>query len=200
MSHQTLKRFLDVVGSLSGLILSSPLWLFIALAIKLGNHGPVIIKLDRVSASKIVKVYKFRSMVVNAPELKPQLKHLNERTDGPFFKMRHDPRITKVGRIIRKFRLDELPQLINVLKGELALVGPRPHEAEEIKYYPPEYQHLPDAKAGVTGLSQINGASSLSFLKELSLDDYYLKNQSLWLDLKIIVKTIAILLFDPTAV
>ena len=102
--------------------------------------------------------------------------------------------------MLRKFRLDEFPQLLNVLKGELALVGPRPHEPEEGIHYPWEYKHLLLAKAGVTGLSQVNGASSLPFLKELELDSHYVKNQTLSLDAKIIGKTISIILSDPTAV
>lgn len=125
---------------------------------------------------------------------------MNERRDGPFFKIRNDPRVTKVGRLLRRFRIDELPQLINVLWGEMTLVGPRPHEPQEIMSYPEGYHHLPLHKAGATGLSQVSGASSLPFLKELEIDDYYLRHQSLWLDLKIIVKTIAILLFDHNAV
>jgi len=125
---------------------------------------------------------------------------LNERNDGPFFKMKNDPRVTRVGRILRKYRIDEFPQLINVLKGELSLVGPRPHEPEEVIHYPGEYKHLILAKAGVTGYSQINGASSLPFLKELALDDYYVQNQSPFLDAKIIAKTVLIIFTDPTAV
>jgi len=125
---------------------------------------------------------------------------MNERADGPFFKIKKDPRVTRVGRVLRKFRLDEFPQLLNVLKGELALVGPRPHEPEEVIHYPKEYAHLLLVKAGVTGLSQVNGASSLPFLTELELDSRYLENQSAWLDLVIIAKTISILFFDPTAV
>jgi lipopolysaccharide/colanic/teichoic acid biosynthesis glycosyltransferase len=139
-------------------------------------------------------------MVNNAYLLKKQYKHLNQRNDGPFFKIKNDPRITNVGKFLRKFRLDEFPQLINVLKGELSLVGPRPHEPEEVIFYPANFKHLLVEKAGVTGLSQVSGASSLPFLKELELDNYYIKNQSLKLDIKIIAKTIMIIFFDPSAV
>ena len=194
------KRLIDIFGSFLGLLILAPFTPFIALAIKLESPGPAIIKLNRVSKGKIIKVYKFRSMVKDAQKMKVVLASLNERRDGSFFKIRNDPRITKTGKILRKFRLDEFPQLINVLKGELSLVGPRPHEPEEVFGYPPEFQHLILAKAGVTGLSQVNGASSLPFLKELTLDNYYLKNQSFLLDLKIIIKTVLILFFDPTAV
>jgi len=194
------KRIIDVFGACFGLLLIAPFAPFIALAIKIENKGPVIVKLTRISQGKTVEVYKFRSMIDGAHALKPKIKHLNERKDGPFFKIKKDPRLTKTGVIIRKFRLDEFPQLINVLKGELSLVGPRPHEQEELIYYPSEYKHLILAKAGVTGLSQVNGASSLPFLKELELDSYYEKNKNIRLDAKIIAKTLAILFFDPTAV
>lgn len=196
-----IKRTVDIFGSIIGLLIISPIIPFIIIAIKFDSPGPILIKLNRVSRGKIIQVYKFRSMKTGSHGLKyTELALLNERKDGPFFKIKNDPRLTKVGKILRKFRLDEFPQLINVLKGELSLVGPRPHEPEEISAYPETYKNLPLATAGITGLSQVNGASSLPFLKELELDSYYLKNKSLWLDIKIIFKTIAILLFDPTAV
>lgn len=195
-----LKRFLDVIGALGGLVFIAPFFPFIALAIFLEDSGPVFVKLDRVSEGKIIKVYKFRSMVVGAHKMKKDLQEKNERSDGPFFKIKNDPRITKVGKVLRKFRLDEFPQFFNVLKGDLSLVGPRPHEPEEIKFYPPEFRDVPLAKAGITGLSQVSGASALPFRKELELDKYYIENQSLLMDLKIILKTIWIFFFDPTGV
>ncbi len=195
-----MKRAIDIVGALLGLLIIAPLYPFIALAIKLTSRGPVFIELPRVSAGKVIYVYKFRSMIDDAHKLKWGLKHLNERKDGPFFKIRLDPRLTFVGKILRRFRIDEFPQLINVLKGEMALVGPRPHEAEEVVFYPDEHKHLVTAKAGVTGLSQVSGASSLPFVKELELDSHYVKNSSFALDAKIILKTIAILFTDPNAV
>lgn len=194
------KRLSDIFGSLIGIAVILPFTPFIALAIKLQDGGPVLVKLPRVSEGREIFVYKFRSMVPSARSRKKDLAHLNERNDGPFFKIRNDPRITPVGKRLRKFRLDEFPQLLNVLKGELALVGPRPHEPEEVAGYPKEYKHLPKLRAGVTGLSQVNGASSLPFLKELATDDFYSRNVSLWLDIKIVFKTIAILFIDPTAV
>ena len=178
MISKILKRTIDIIGSLIGLIILLPFFPFIALAIKINSKGPVLIKLDRVSEGRIIKVYKFRSMVIDAEKQKKGLLILNERNDGPFFKIKNDPRITRIGKILRKFRLDELPQLINVLKGELSLVGPRPHEPEELFAYPREYRELLTAKTGLTGLSQVNGASSLKFLKELEFDNYYLQNQS----------------------
>lgn len=197
--YPLVKRAMDIAGAAAGLTALAPLAPFVALAIKLDSRGPVFVALDRVSEGKMFKLYKFRSMVRNAGELKAGLRGLNER-DGPFFKIRNDPRLTSVGKIIRKFRLDEFPQLWNVLRGELSLVGPRPHEPGELASYPPPYRHLALARAGVTGLSQVNGASSLPFLKELELDSRYIERQGFWLDCRIIAKTVAVLFFDPTAV
>ena len=199
-SYHVTKRILDLIGALVGLGLFSLLSLIIGPAIKLDSHGPILIALPRVSRGRTIQLYKFRSMKVGAEHEKKSLAHLNERADGPFFKIKKDPRVTAVGRIIRATRLDEVPQFINVLKGELSLVGPRPHEPEEVAAYPVEYAFLANEKGGVTGLSQVSGASKLSFKKELELDSYYTSNQSLALDIKTITKTISILLFDPTAV
>lgn len=195
-----LSRLVDIVGSGIGLVLMAPFAPFITLAIKIESKGPALIRLDRVSHGKKIRVFKFRSMYEGAHQMKKVLQVLNERTDGPFFKMTKDPRVTKVGRLLRKFRVDEIPQLINVFKGEMALVGPRPHEPAEVIHYPAEYKHLMLAKAGLTGLSQVSGASGLPFLKELELDAHYLKNKSLALDARILAKTAAIMFFDPTAV
>ena len=189
----------DVTGAAAGVLLIAPFILFIALAIKLDSRGEVLIRLPRVSEGKIIKVYKFRSMVKGAHKMKIDLVELNER-DGYFFKMKSDPRVTRVGRVLRRFRIDEFPQLLNVLTGELALVGPRPHEPEEVAHYPDEYKELLLVRAGVTGLSQVNGASSLPFLRELELDKFYSENVSPKMDIKILGKTAAILFFDPTAV
>ena len=195
-----MNRLLDILGSAVGLLITAPLYPLISWAIQVESQGPAVIRLDRVIKGKKIRVFKFRSMYDGAHAMKPVLKVLNERTDGPFFKMTKDPRVTKVGRLLRKFRIDELPQLINVLKGDMALVGPRPHEPGEVIHYPGEYKHLIMAKAGLTGLSQISGASGLPFLKELQLDSHYVKNKSLALDAKILAKTAAIMFSDPTAV
>ena len=195
-----IKRLIDIVGASVGLLATTPFWPLIIFLIKIESRGAGIVRIERVSAGKTFKVYKFRSMIDGAHELKNGLKHLNERGDGPFFKIQNDPRITQVGKIIRKFHVDEIPQLINVLKGEMSLVGPLPHEPNEIIHYPIEYSHLILAKAGLTGLSQVNGASSLQFLRELELDSYYIKNQSLLLDTKILAKTAKIIFTEPKGV
>ncbi len=195
-----MKRIFDIFGAVAGLVFILPFLPFVALVIFFEDGLPIFVKLDRISQGKIIKVYKFRSMVKNAHKLKAVLSHFNERKDGSFFKIRNDPRLTRVGKLLRKFRLDEFPQFLNVLKGELALVGPRPHESEEMLQYPPEFKKLYFAKGGLTGLSQVNGASALPFRKELEFDLYYLQNQSLWLDLKILLKTVWIFFSDPTGV
>ena len=199
MNYPIWKRLLDIAGAAAGLLLITPFTPFIALAIKLDSQGEIFIRLPRVSEGKIIKVYKFRSMVKGAHKMKINLLELNER-DGYFFKMKNDPRVTRVGRVLRRFRIDEFPQLLNVLTGELALVGPRPHEPEEVTHYPDEHKKLLLVRAGVTGLSQVNGASSLPFLRELELDKFYSENISPKMDIKILGKTAAILFFDPTAV
>lgn len=194
------KRALDIIGSIVGLVFFCALYPFVAVAIKINSPGPALIALPRISSGKVIRLYKFRSMYEGADQKKHLLAPFNERRDGPFFKMKHDPRITRVGKIIRRFRIDETPQFINVLKGELSLVGPRPHEQEEIDAYPTEYRFLAQCKGGITGLSQVSGASSLPFMRELELDAHYAQHVSLGLDLRIMTKTVAILLFDPSAV
>ena len=194
-----MKRILDILGSVAGLLFIIPFTPFIALAIILESGRPVFVGLDRVSKGKVIKVYKFRSMARGAHATKKNLAHLNER-DGPFFKIKNDPRLTHVGKFLRRFRLDEFPQFWNVLRGDLSLVGPRPHEPEEISQYPPKFRKLYFAKSGLTGLSQISGASALPYYKELELDLYYIENQSFLFDLKILFKTVWIFFSDPTGV
>ncbi len=195
-----LKRLIDIVGSLFGIIfVFIPFYVPIAIAIKLNSKGPVLVALKRVSQGKQIKVYKFRTMFFNSKDFKPILASLNERS-GPFFKIKEDPRITKVGKLLRKFRLDEIPQFFNVLKGELSLVGPRPHEPQEVFFYPKEYHKLIEAKGGLTGLAQVSGASSLAFFKELEIDSHYLKNWSLGLDFYIILKTFSSIFNDKNSI
>ena len=200
MNYPLWKKFIDIFGATFGLFVIAPFVPIIVLAIIIETRGGAIVRLERVSEGNVIEVYKFRSMVRDAEAQKAELLHLNERSDGPFFKIRKDPRVTRVGRVIRKFRIDEFPQLVNVLKGELALVGPRPHEPGEVSKYPHEYKSIISARAGVTGYSQVNGASSLPFNKELELDKYYIEHMSFMFDAKVVGKTVSILFFDPTAV
>lgn len=190
----------DITGGMLGFLFLCFLFPFISFAIILESGFPVFIRLDRVSEGKIIKVWKFRTMVRGAHERKKELEKMNERKDGPLFKMTHDPRVTRVGRILRKLRVDEMPQFVNVLMGDMALVGPRPHEPEEVEKYPESYKKITCARAGITGLSQVNGASSLPFKKELELDAYYTEHVTGTLDVKIILKTIHILFFDHTGI
>ncbi len=198
--YRITKRIIDILGGLVGILLFGLLYLLLGPAIKIDSPGPIVVGLPRISRGKTITLYKFRSMIAGAHKEKPSLAPLNERSDGPFFKIANDPRLTRVGKYIRKFRIDEVPQFINVLSGEMSLVGPRPHEPAEVQNYPTEFAHLASAKSGITGLSQVSGASSLPFRQELELDAQYLRNQSLWLDMKIIARTAAIMLFDPSAV
>lgn len=197
---RVLKRVVDIFGSSLALVILSPLFLLTALAIKWETEGPVLVRLKRVSQNREFGLLKFRSMIKNAEELKPYLAGLNERPDGPLFKMKNDPRVTKAGRWMRKYRWDELPQFFNVLKGEISLVGPRPHQPDEIGHYEKRHKKVLAIKAGATGLAQISGSSDLSFEKEVALDSFYLENWSLTQDIKIMLKTIVKMFSDHSAV
>lgn len=185
-----LKRSADLVLGTVGLIVAIVPGALVALAIKLDSVGPVFLRLERVGQNqRKFKLWKFRSMIKDAHALKPQLMAQNERADGPLFKMAHDPRITRVGRFIRKTSLDEIPQIINVLKGEMSLVGPRPHEPEEVARYDKHHKKLLAIKPGMTGMAQVSGRSNLSFEDEVRLDTYYIEHWSLGLDAQIIIRT-----------
>lgn len=196
-----LKRVTDAVVSFLSLIILSPFLLLIALLIKIDSAGPVLVRLDRVGerGEKFV-LYKFRSMVKNAHALKKELMDLNERKDGPLFKIKNDPRITRTGRFLRKLSIDELPQLINVLKGQMSLVGPRPHEPEEVAHYERWHRKLLAIKPGITGLAQISGRSDLKFGDEAKLDIYYIENWSPKMDLQIVFKTPWVVLCGRSAI
>ena len=194
------KRSVDVLGSLLGLIILSPIFAIIAFAIKWETDGPVLYKALRVSQGQKFYLYKFRSMIKNADALKGELLKYNERQGSPLFKMKHDPRVTGVGRFLRRYRLDEFPQLFNVLQGEISLVGPRPHEPQEIERYQKHHRRVLAVKAGVTGLAQINGSSDLPFEEEVSLDTLYIETWSFWQDVKILIMTMLKLVRDRSAV
>jgi exopolysaccharide biosynthesis polyprenyl glycosylphosphotransferase len=180
-------------------VLLSPLLILITVLIKLGSRGPVFYRQWRVGKSgKRFRMYKFRSMVENAEEEIDALLELNEAS-GPLFKMKHDPRMTRMGRFLRKTSLDELPQLLNVLRGEMSLVGPRPPLPVEVDDYE-EWQRVRlSVRQGMTGLWQVSGRSRLSFDEMVALDMYYIENWSLWLDVAILLKTVPIVLFAKGA-
>jgi exopolysaccharide biosynthesis polyprenyl glycosylphosphotransferase len=186
----SLKRLLDIVVSAGALILTSPIFLITAIAIKLDSPGPVFFKQTRVGKwGATFGCYKFRSMYIDAEQRKAQLAAQNE-ADGPIFKIRNDPRITRVGRIIRKLSVDELPQLINVLKGEMSLVGPRPALPREVAQYNFDQLRRLDAVPGITGLQQVSGRSDLSFKRWVELDIQYIAEQSFVKDVEILLKTL----------
>lgn len=197
--QRLLKRGLDLTIIAIGGIPALLVGLLIALAIKLDSPGPVLYAAERVGRKgKMFKMYKFRSMVVDAEQQKQVLAHLNE-ANGPIFKIKNDPRLTRVGRFIRRTSLDELPQLINVLRGEMSLVGPRPPLAEEVAQYKPWHMQRLAVIGGITGLWQVSGRSDLTFDELCLLDIYYIENWSLSLDLRILLQTIPYSLFGQGA-
>ena len=185
-----LKRAMDVTGALLGLILGAPFLGLIALAIQLDSDGPILFRQERVGKDgNRFHIYKFRSMRPGAEEERTDLKHLNE-ADGPLFKIRNDPRLTRVGAFLRRTCLDELPQLFNVLKGEMSLVGPRPPIPAEVEAYDPWHKKRLAVSPGITGLWQVSGRSELTFDEMVLLDIYYIENWSPWMDLSILLQTI----------
>lgn len=193
-TQRTLKRGLDVVGSLAGLILLSPLLFAVAIAIKRGSSGPVLFRQKRAGADeKVFICYMFRSMYEDAERRQSELEAQNE-ADGAVFKIKEDPRITRVGHFIRKWSIDELPQLINVLKGEMSLVGPRPLPMRDFERMSDLHKKRLAAVPGMSGYWQISGRSNLSFDDMVKLDLYYIENWSLSFDIKIILKTIGAVL------
>ncbi|MCM3409923.1 sugar transferase [Metabacillus litoralis] len=194
------KRALDIFGAVFGIILLSILLAIIALLIKVEDpKGPVFFTQKRVGKEgKHFNMYKFRSMVTDAEAKLEELLKYNE-VEGAMFKMKEDPRITKVGRFIRKTSIDELPQLFNVLKGDMSLVGPRPPLPREVELYTEYDMQRLLVTPGCTGLWQVSGRSSLGFEQMVELDIEYIKNQSIFQDIKILFKTIKILVFIKDA-
>ncbi|WP_299285045.1 undecaprenyl-phosphate glucose phosphotransferase [Thermoflexus sp.] len=185
-----IKRAMDLILATVLLILAAPLMALIALAIRLDSPGPVIFRQVRVGKDgRLFTMYKFRTMRVGAEQEQERLRALNEAS-GPLFKIRNDPRVTRVGRILRRLSLDELPQLVNVLKGEMSLVGPRPPVPSEVEAYKPWQRQRLSAIPGMTGLWQISGRSDLTFDEMCLLDIYYIENWSPLLDLEIMLRTI----------
>ena len=193
--RQHLKRALDILGSVVGLILLSPVLLAVSLAIWSTSEGPVIFRQQRYGLNRrVFSMYKFRSMVVDAEQQQSKLEHLNE-AGGPVFKIRKDPRITPVGRFIRRTSLDELPQLCNVLRGDMSLVGPRPLPTRDVTRFPEHWlMRRFSVRPGLTGLWQVSGRSDTSFSNWIDLDLRYIDAWSLLLDLQILAKTVSVVL------
>ena len=198
--YSVTKRLIDIVGSLCGIILLSPLFLIVAILIKLEDpKGKVFFAQERNGRyPKTFKMYKFRSMVHNAEDLLKDLMDRNEQT-GPVFKINDDPRITKVGKVIRKTSIDELPQLFNVLKGDMSLVGPRPPIPREVQQYNSYQMQRLAVKPGLTCIWQVSGRNNIGFDEWVEMDIEYIKTRNLWLDIKLIFKTVGVLFGDDNA-
>ena len=195
-----LKRLFDVLASGTMFLLLAPLLVGVALAIKLTDGGPVLFWQVRVGRwGREFRFPKFRSMVVDAERLKAQLAAQSHHADQRTFKMKRDPRVTWIGRIIRKTSIDELPQLWNVLKGEMSLVGPRPPIPSEVAQYTLTDRRRLDVTPGLTGLWQVSGRGDVPFPQQVALDVRYIESRSLWLDLKILLATVPAVLFGKGA-
>ncbi|MFH1038798.1 MAG: sugar transferase [PVC group bacterium] len=189
-----LKRFFDIVVSFLALIVLLPVFVVIAVAIMLDSPGPVFYVSKRNGKKgKLFNFYKFRTMAKDADKMLESLRHL-DKTAGPTFKMKNDPRVSRVGRFLRRYSLDELPQLWNVLKGDMSLVGPRPPTPNEVEKYAHWQLRRLEIRPGLTCLWQVRGRSNLSFREWMKLDIFYIENWSFWLDIKIILRTIVVVI------
>lgn len=197
--YEVIKRLIDVVCSFIGVVVLSPLFIIIAIIIKTTSKGPVFFSQKRVGKNgREFDMYKFRSMVVNAEELKEKLAAQNEMS-GPMFKMKDDPRVTKVGKFIRKTSIDELPQLWNVLKGDMSLVGPRPSLPKEVAQFEDWMYKRLEVKPGLTCYWQVSGRNNIDFEDWMKLDIKYVDERSTWIDIKLIFKTVGVLFGDKNA-
>ena len=195
VSFAPVKRALDIIVSLTGLIVLSPILLAVMIAVKISSRGPILFRQTRVGVGgRLFTCYKFRSMCVDAEAKRERLLHLNEAS-GPVFKIKNDPRITPVGRVIRKFSLDELPQLYNVLINDMSLVGPRPPVPSEVASYDMRTRHRLSVKPGLTCLWQISGRSAVAFDRWVELDLLYIDTMSFWGDIAILLKTVPAVVF-----
>jgi exopolysaccharide biosynthesis polyprenyl glycosylphosphotransferase len=196
-----IKRCLDYVGALLGVVGLLPVFIAVAIAIKLSSPGPVFFRQERVGLQgKTFQMWKFRTMVVNAPELQAQLEAANENSDGVMFKLKRDPRIISIGSFLRRTSLDEIPQLFNVLTGDMSLVGPRPLPLRDVEHFDAWHHIRHQVMPGVTGLWQISGRSDIQSFNDVArLDLYYIDNWSLNLDWDILVETVRMLVFSRGA-
>jgi len=188
--YKILKRTVDIIGSLSGLIILSPIFLILSIVVKADSPGPIFFAHKRLGYNgNLIRIYKFRTMVINAEELLNNLSPEQKEEFAKNFKLESDPRITKVGNFLRKSSLDELPQLLNILKGELSIVGPRPIVEKELKNYGIYGEKLLSVKPGLTGNWQANGRSDTTYEEKVEMDMQYIDNRSIFMDIKIIFKT-----------
>ena len=197
--YKICKRIIDIIGAGLGLILLSPIIAIVACAVKFTSKGPVFFSQKRVGKNgELFEMYKFRSMVVNAEELKENLEEQNEMS-GPMFKIKDDPRITKVGKFIRKTSIDELPQLWNVLKGDMSLVGPRPSLPKEVEQFDNWMFKRLSVRPGLTCYWQVSGRNNIDFEDWMKLDCKYVDDRNIWIDIKLIFKTVGVLFGDKNA-
>ena len=201
--YSIFKRFFDIVLSFIGLIICLPIFLIISILIKFDSKGPAIFKQPRVGKNgKTIYVYKFRSMVMNAEQVLEELMASNENIKNEYLtnkKLDKDPRVTKIGKFIRKTSIDELPQLLNVLKGDMSLIGPIPYLFREIPDMGDNYYSIIRCRPGITGYWQVNGRSDTTFEERCVLEKYYSLHINLWMDIKIIFKTVLVVLFSKGA-
>lgn len=197
--YEIFKRIIDIIGAGLGLILLSPIIAIVACAVKVTSKGPIFFSQKRVGKNgELFEMYKFRSMVVNAEELKGNLEDQNEMS-GPMFKIKDDPRITKVGKFIRKTSIDELPQLWNILKGDMSLVGPRPSLPKEVEQFDNWMFKRLSVRPGLTCYWQVSGRNNIDFEDWMKLDVKYVDERNIWIDIKLIFKTIFVLFGDKNA-
>jgi len=199
ITHLT-KRALDLTIAGTMLLLCLPLFAVVAVAIYLENPGPIFFIQKRVGLNgRLFPFFKFRSMIVNAEALKAELARQNESADGVIFKMKRDPRVTIVGRFIRRFSIDELPQVLNVIRGEMSIVGPRPPVPREVEQYGFRERQRLMVKPGLTCIWQVSGRSDVPFHQQVEMDFQYIREQSLWADLALIVRTVPAVLLGKGA-
>ncbi|WP_297993865.1 sugar transferase [uncultured Clostridium sp.] len=197
--YEFTKRFIDIIGSLIGLVVLSPIFIIIAIIIKITSKGSVLFSQKRVGKYGVeFDMYKFRSMVVNAEELKQDLVSKNEMSE-PMFKMKCDPRVTRIGKFIRKTSIDELPQLWNVLKGEMSLVGPRPSLPQEVMHFQNWMYKRLSVKPGLTCYWQVSGRNNIDYEDWMKLDVKYIEERNTFIDIKLIFKTIIVLFKNTNA-
>jgi lipopolysaccharide/colanic/teichoic acid biosynthesis glycosyltransferase len=195
MWNRFAKRVMDLIIGTVGFVLSIPLWIIVALAIKLDSKGPVLFRQDRSGrGGRVFKMLKFRSMVIDAEEKLRHMEHLNEEKTGLIIRLRDDPRVTGVGKVLRKFSLDEVPQFINVIRGDMSLIGPRPPSPDEYARYDERQKRRLEVKPGLTGLWQVSGRKDTDFDFMVQKDIEYIEQQSFRFDLQILLKTIPVVL------
>jgi exopolysaccharide biosynthesis polyprenyl glycosylphosphotransferase len=185
------KRAFDVTVASIVMLLLSPFFLLVVLAIRLDSPGPILFSQERVGKNgRVFKMWKFRSMYIDAEQRKAELMKLNEMQGGVLFKMKEDPRVTRVGKFIRKFSIDELPQFQNVLVGDMSLVGPRPPVPSEVAQYTPYQRQRLEATPGITCIWQVSGRSEISFAQQVEMDVEYISTRSFWKDIALLFKTV----------